>query len=69
MVVTGSELTSEALGIDVKPAWRVGRCGECRRKAPPYEHRLRRGRHRDLGGIKTLLCYGLRRVKWRHCGK
>ena len=67
-VVTGSELTPEAVIVDVKPTWRIGRCSDCHRKAPTYDHRPRRWRHLDLGGIKCLLRYDRRRVKCRHCG-
>ena len=67
-VVTGCEFTPEALIVDVKPTWRVGRCSECHRKAPSYDRRCRKWRHLDLGGIKTFLRYELRRVECRRCG-
>ena len=66
-IVTGAEFTPEALIVDVRPTWRVGRCGECHRKAPTYDRRSRSWRHLDLGGIKCLLRYELRRVKCSHC--
>lgn len=67
-IVTGFEFTPEALVVDVAPTWRVGRCGECRRKAPTYDHRTRSWRHLDLGGIKCELRYELRRVECPRCG-
>ena len=67
-IVTGFEFDDEALVIDVKPTWRVGRCGECRRKAPTYDHRTRRWRHLDLAGVMCRLRYPLRRVSCPRCG-
>jgi transposase len=66
-VVTGFEFDQEGIIIDVRPTWRVARCGECRRKAPVYDRRERMWRHLDLGGIMCRLRYSLRRVTCPEC--
>ena len=68
-VVTGFEFTSDAVIVDVKPTWHRGRCGDCQRKGTGHgAGRPRTWRHLDLGGIKCLLRYAIRRVHCRHCG-
>lgn len=68
--VRGFEFTSIELVIDVAPTTRVPRCGGCyrpvRRLYDCEDARL--WRHLDLGGLKTLLRYGPRRVECDRCG-
>jgi len=57
------------LVIDVKPAWRRGRCSECGQSCPGYDRdRGRRWRHLDLAGMTLHLRYDTRRVECPQCG-
>src|SRR5690606_25934982 len=67
-IVTGFDFDDEGIIIDVRPSWRVGRCGDCTRKAPTYDRRRRMSPHPDLGGIECRLRYDLRRVSCPKCG-
>lgn len=67
--VTGVTFEAEALVIDVAPSWKVPRCSCCQRKVKGgYDHRVRTWRHLDLGGMRTLVRYELRRVECPRCG-
>jgi transposase len=68
--VVAVSFTAEGLVCDVKPTTSVARCGGCGRKVGRvYDRRPPRlWRHLDVGGMKTALRYGLRRVDCRGCG-
>jgi len=57
------------LAVQVRPRWRLSRCGRCCRKAPRYDRRpLRRWRHLPWGRTSVELVYEPWRVDCRHCG-
>lgn len=68
--VVGVSFTEDGLLCDVEPTTSIPRCGGCGCKvAKVYDRRAPRlWRHLDLGGMKTELRYGLRRVDCRRCG-
>ena len=69
--VTGFEFTEDGLVIDVRPTWRIGRCGDCQRKAPSNGKSTgnkQKWRHLDLAGIKCWIRYRMRRVSCPKCG-
>ncbi len=68
--VVGVSFTEDGLLCDVEPPTSIPRCGSCGCKvAKVYDRRAPRlWRHLDLGGMKTELRYGLRRVDCRRCG-
>jgi transposase len=67
--ILGAEFDDNGLIIDVKPTWKVPRCGECGHKAHAhYDHRSRMWRHLDLGGMHTNLRYCIGRVDCSRCG-
>lgn len=60
---------ADALVIDVKPTWRRPRCAGCGKPRAGYDtYRRRRWRHLDLGGMRWLLQYDVRRVACPRCG-
>lgn len=67
-IVDGFDFDEEGIIVDVRPSWRIGRCGDCQCKAKAYDSRERMWRHLDLGGIKCRLRYELRRVSCPKCG-
>lgn len=68
-LVTAFDFEDEGLVVDVKPTWRVPRCGDCGRKVHGvHDRRQRRWRHLDLAGIKLELRYVIRRVRCPRCG-
>lgn len=67
-IVVGFEFDGDGLVIDVRPTWRVARCGDCGRKCPGYDARTRAWRHLDLAGIQCRIRYALRRVACSDCG-
>ncbi len=57
------------LAIQVRPTWRISRCGHCGRKASRYDRRpLRRWRHVPWGRASVELIYEPWRVNCRNCG-
>ncbi|MCB9716459.1 MAG: transposase family protein [Myxococcales bacterium] len=67
--MTAFDFEDEGLVVDVKPTWRVPRCGDCGRKVHGvHDRRQRRWRHLDLAGIKLELRYVIRRVRCPRCG-
>ncbi len=67
--VTGVELTSFGLVIDVAPTMRNARCGCCGRSCRRgYDARQRRWRHLDFAGMRVELRYRIRRVACERCG-
>ncbi len=68
--VVGVSFTEDGLLCEVEPTTSIPRCGGCGCKvAKVYDRRAPRlWRHLDLGGMKTELRYGLRRVDCRRCG-
>jgi transposase len=68
--VVGVSFTEDGLLCDVEPTTSIPRCGGCGCKvAKLYDRRAPRvWRHLDVGGMKTELRYGLRRVDCRRCG-
>jgi transposase len=67
-IVTGVEFDEHGVVADVRPTWKVARCGECQRKCPVYDERQRSWRHLDLGGMFCRIRYSIRRVSCRACG-
>jgi transposase len=58
-----------SLGIEVRPSWRLSRCGQCSRRAPRYDRRpVRRWRHLPWGRTSVDLLYEPWRVHCEHCG-
>lgn len=58
-----------SLGIEVRPSWRLSRCGQCSRRAPRYDRRpVRRWRHLPWGRTSVDLLYEPWRVDCEHCG-
>jgi transposase len=67
--VLGFEFDDDALVVDVAPTWKLPRCAACKKVVHSgYDTRERRWRHLDMGGIKVLLRYSLRRVECETCG-
>lgn len=67
--VVGFDFEDDGLVVDVKPTWRIARCGDCGRKVHSiHSRRERRWRHLDLGGLKVQLRYEIRRVRCGCCG-
>jgi transposase len=68
--VVSVSFTQTGLICDVEPTTSIARCGGCGCKvAKLYDRRAPRlWRHLDIGGMKTELRYGLRRVDCRRCG-
>ena len=67
--VVALEFSEEALVADVEPSWQIPRCSGCgKKRRSVYDSRVRTWRHLDLGGIKTLLRYRMRRVSCKKCG-
>ena len=63
------DLDAGTVFLDVAPTTRVGRCGECGRQARGvYDTRPREWRHTDLGELKVVLRYPLRRLNCPACG-
>lgn len=61
--------TGGSLAIEVRPTWRLPRCGRCSRRAPRYDRRpSRRWRHLPWGRTRIDLLYAPWRVDCRHCG-
>ncbi len=57
------------LAIQVRPTWRISRCGHCGRKASRYDRRpLRRWRHVPWGRASVELIHEPWRVNCRDCG-
>ena len=57
------------LAVQVRPTWRLSRCGHCGLKAPRYDRRpLRRWRHVPWGKTSVELVYEPWRVQCRDCG-
>ena len=57
------------LVLDVRPSWRLPRCGECCLPAPGYdEYPVRTWRHLALGLVPFVLQYAPRRVECPRCG-
>ena len=57
------------LAVEVRPTWRLSRCGQCGRKAPRYDRRpVRRWRHLPMGRVAVHLLYEPWRVRCRACG-
>lgn len=67
--VRGCEFVGDALVIDVAPTTKIARCGGCgcRVRRLYDQRRGRTWRHLDLGGMKVLLRYDLRRVDCPRC--
>ena len=58
-----------SLAIEVRPSWRLSRCGQCSRRAPRYDRRpLRRWRHLPWGRTMMDLLYAPWRVNCPCCG-
>lgn len=68
--VRGCEFVEDALVIDVAPTTKIARCGGCgcRVRRLYDQRRDRTWRHLDVGGMKVLLRYDLRRVDCPRCG-
>lgn len=67
--VLGFEFDDDGLVVDVAPTWKLPRCATCKKVVHSgYDARERRWRHLDMGGIKVLLRYSLRRVECDTCG-
>jgi transposase len=68
--VVAVSFTEDGLLCDVEPTTTIPRCGGCGcRVTKVHDHRKPRlWRHLDLGGMRTELRYGLRRVDCRRCG-
>lgn len=68
--VVAVSFTEDGLLCDVEPTTSIARCGGCGCKVTKlYDRRAPRlWRHLDVGGMKTELRYGLRRVDCRRCG-
>ena len=61
--------TDGSLAIEVRPTWRLSRCGRCCRRAPRYDRRpLRRWRHLPGGRTRVDLLYAPWRVDCGDCG-
>lgn len=61
--------TDGSLAIEVRPTWRLSRCGRCCRRAPRYDRRpLRRWRHLPWGRTRVDLLYAPWRVDCGDCG-
>ncbi len=61
--------TVGSLAIEVRPTWRLSRCGRCCRRAPRYDRRRqRRWRHLPWGRTRIDLLYAPWRVDCRDCG-
>lgn len=70
-VVRGFEIDAEAgtVYLDVTPSYRVGTCADCgTRVHARYDTRPREWRHTDLGEMRVVLRYGLRRLACPKCG-
>ncbi|HHH29184.1 MAG TPA: ISL3 family transposase [Polyangiaceae bacterium] len=66
--VVDLEFEGDALVVHVAPTWQVPRCSDCGKKCrSSHDSRVRDWRHIDLGGIKTILRYRLRRVSCKRC--
>ncbi len=69
-VVRGFEIDAElgTVYLDVAPTRRVASCAECGTTARAgYDVRRRTWRHTDLGELRVVLRYALRRVACTHC--
>ncbi len=67
--VVDLQFIDDALVADIVPNWQIPRCSGCgKKRRSVYDTRIRTWRHLDLGGIKTLLRYRLRRVSCKKCG-
>jgi transposase len=68
--VVAVSFTEDGLLCDVEPTTTIARCGGCGCKVEKlYDRRAPRlWRHLDVGGMRTELRYGLRRVDCRRCG-
>jgi len=68
--VRGCEFDEYGLTIEVAPTTRIGRCCGCGcRVRRVYDHRRgRQWRHLDLGGMRVVLRYDLRRLDCTRCG-
>lgn len=63
------EFCEDGLIVDVAPGTRAPHCSGCYRRAPDvYDRRPRLWRHMDLGGMRLMLRYDVRRVSCRRCG-
>lgn len=63
------DLDTGTVFLDVAPTTRIGRCGECGRQVHGvYDTRPREWRHTDLGELKVVLRYALRRLSCPTCG-
>lgn len=67
-IVTGVEFDEHGVVADVRPSWKIARCGDCQRKCPVYDERPRTWRHLDLGGMVCRIRYSIRRVSCGVCG-
>lgn len=69
LVVESVSISKLGLIADVRPRWRLSRCGECGRRAPRYDRRAPRfWRHFHIGALKIYLRYSPWRVNCPHCG-
>lgn len=58
-----------SLAVQVRPSWRLSRCGQCGRRASRYDRRpVRRWRHVPWGRTSVELLYEPWRVSCRVCG-
>lgn len=63
IIVTGLSTMVGTLVAHVRPSWRNARCHICKKPRGKYDSRGQRyWKHMDLGGVRLLLCYDLRRV-------
>ncbi|MCP3919644.1 MAG: ISL3 family transposase [bacterium] len=69
MFVLGTRIEEYGLVVEVRPSWRLARCGGCGARAPGYDRRgPRRWRHVALLEMRVWLEYAPRRVDCRGCG-
>ena len=68
-LVEGFHFDPDGLVIDVRPRWKLPRCGECGTKGRSlHDSRTRTWRHLDLAGMKLQLRYKIRRMPCARCG-
>lgn len=69
LFVDGVVFDVDGLSVQVRPRWKMPRCGECRQLAPGYDHsEPRRWKHLPWGRNTIWLAYTPRRVNCPRCG-